>query len=84
MQDRLSNKQKLKSKNTDDAGSIYKKIILKGKNLLIEAIKDIKYGDFNYIFQDEKNASYAQKIEKRESKINWDESAESIFLELEH
>lgn len=73
---------KIKIKNTDDAGSIYKKIILKGKNLLIEAIKDIKCGDFNYIFQDEKKASYAQKIEKRESKINWDESAESIFLRV--
>ena len=32
---------KIKIKNTDDAGSIYKKIILKGKNLLIEAIKDL-------------------------------------------
>ena len=61
MQDRLSNKQKLKSKNTDDAGSIYKKIILKGKNLLIEAIKDIKYGDFNYIFQDEKKCKLCSK-----------------------
>ncbi len=73
---------KIKIENTDDAGSIYKKIILKGKNLLIEAIKDIKCGDFNYIFQDEENATYAQKIEKRESKIDWEESAESIILKV--
>ena len=62
-----------------------KKIILKGKNLLIEAIKDIKCGDFNYIFQDEKKKQVTLKRLKNESRRLIGMSQQNqFFLELEH
>ena len=58
------------------------KIIDYGKDLLIVSLKKIVDNKAKMEFQDEKKATYAEKIEKKETKINWSDSAESINLKI--
>ena len=50
-----------------------------GAKLIINALELIKNKKANFTPQDETKVTYAKKIEKTESKINWNESAEKIL-----
>ena len=52
-------------------GEIEKKLSLIGADLLIESLKNIKNENIKLINQDHSNATYAKKIDKNETKINW-------------
>ena len=53
-----------------------------GAKLIIDAIELIKNNKANFTPQDESKVIYAKKIEKIESKINWNESAEEILAKI--
>jgi methionyl-tRNA formyltransferase len=53
-----------------------------GAKLIIDALELIKNNKANFKAQDESNVSYAKKIEKSESKINWHENAEKIVAKI--
>ena len=50
--------------------------------LILECIDEIEGGKAKFIDQDEQKATYAKKINKKEGKINWDNSAENILAQI--
>ena len=72
----------IKIGENDSTELIFKQIITKGKPLLIETINKIIEGKYELEEQDEKKVTYAQKIKKNESKIDWNKSASEILLKI--
>ena len=60
-------------------GEIEKKLSVIGANLLIESLKNIEDGNSKFIDQVHSEATYAKKIEKNETKINWDLEANKVI-----
>jgi len=60
-------------------GEIEKKLSVIGANLLIENLKNIEDGNSKFIDQVHSEATYAKKIEKNETKINWDLEANKVI-----
>ena len=60
-------------------GEIEKKLSVIGANLLIESLKNIEDGNSKFIDQVHSEATYAKKIEKNETKINWDLDANKVI-----
>ena len=63
-------------------GEIEKKLSLEGANLLIEGLKFIENKNLKFIEQDHSKATYAKKIEKNESKINWNTDANKVLAHI--
>ena len=59
-----------------------KKMSNLGAKLIIDTLKLVKMNKVNFIKQDESQVSYAHKIEKTESKINWNENADKISAKI--
>ena len=53
-----------------------------GAKLILESIKLIENNKVNFIEQKESEASYAEKIRKNESKIDWNENAKKIIAKI--
>ena len=60
-------------------GEIEKKLSVIGANLLIESLKIIKIGNLKFVDQDHSQATYAEKIDKGETKINWNLDANKVL-----
>jgi len=53
-----------------------------GAQILPSIMKKIAKGDYNMISQNHQKASYANKIEKKEARINWNNSAQEIDCQI--
>ena len=53
-----------------------------GSKLILDAIELIENNKANFIEQRESEATYAKKIEKTESKINWNDNAANIIAKI--
>ncbi len=53
-----------------------------GAKLILESIKLIENNKVNFIEQKESEASYAKKIRKKESRIDWNENAKKIIAKI--
>ena len=63
-------------------GEIEKKLSLIGANLLIESLKDIGDGKSKFIHQVHSESTYAKKIDKDETKINWNLDANKVLAHI--
>jgi methionyl-tRNA formyltransferase len=63
-------------------GEIEKKLSLMGANLLIKGLKTIEDSTLKFIDQKHSNATYAKKINKGETKINWNQDANKILSHI--
>ena len=63
-------------------GEIEKKLSLEGSNLLIESLKIILTENPKFIAQDHSKATYAKKIDKNETKINWNKDANKVLAHI--
>ena len=63
-------------------GEIEKKISIEGANLLIQNLKDIENGNSKFIDQKHSQATYAKKIDKNETKINWSWDAIKVLAHI--
>lgn len=63
-------------------GEIEKKLAFEGANLLFENLKNIEAGNIKFIDQDHDQATYAKKIEKNETKINWKAEANKVLAHI--
>jgi len=61
---------------------IQKKLSLMGSDLLIESLKNIENGMAKFISQVHSNATYAEKIDKNETKINWNLDANKVIAHI--
>ena len=66
----------------ENHGEIEKKLSLEGANLLIESLKSIKNGNSKFVDQDASKATYAKKIDKNETKINWNKDANKVLAHI--
>ena len=63
-------------------GEIEKKLSVMGANLLIESFKSIESGNPKFIDQVHSEATYAKKINKNETKINWSLDASKVLSHI--
>jgi len=63
-------------------GEIEKKLSLLGADLLIESLENIVNGNSKFINQIHSEATYAKKIEKSETKINWNLDANKVLAKI--
>ncbi len=64
----------------ENHGEIEKKLSLEGASLLIESLKSIENSKF--VDQDDSRATYAKKIDKNETKINWNKDANKVLAHI--
>ena len=64
------------------SGELNKKLSVLGAKVLMDSIELIFSSKVNYKQQNEKNATYAKKINKIETQINWKEKAENIIAKI--
>jgi len=63
-------------------GEIQKKLSLIGSDLLIESLKNIENGKAKFIDQVHSDSTYAKKIDKNETKINWNLDANKVIAHI--
>ena len=63
-------------------GEIQKKLSLIGSDLLIESLKNIENGKAKFIDQVHSDSTYAKKIDKSETKINWNLDANKVIAHI--
>ena len=63
----------------DNFLSLSKKLSILGSRLIIKSLGKLKKEKVNFVTQDEKKVTYAQKIEKKESEINWNIPAKKLI-----
>ena len=63
-------------------GEIEKKLSIMGANLLIESLKNIEDGNSKFVDQVHSEATYAKKIDKGETKINWNLDAHKVLAHI--
>ncbi len=64
------------------SGKLIKKLSVIGAEALLESIELISSGKAVFNKQNEREATYAKKIEKKETKINWKDTAEDIIAKV--
>ena len=72
--------KRLKIIGVDNAGSLHEKLSLIGAELTNELCRNTN--DLKYYKQANIGVTYAKKIEKHETRINWDLSASSVALQI--
>ena len=63
-------------------GEVEKRLSVIGADLLIKSLKNIESGDIKFINQVHSEATYAKKIDKNETKINWSLDADKVIAHI--
>ena len=63
-------------------GEIEKKLSIMGANLIVENLKRLEEGNLKFIEQVHSEATYAKKIDKGETKINWSLDATKVLAHI--
>lgn len=74
--------QKIEIKKNTNAEELLNQLSDISSKLILESIDEIESGNAQFIDQNEKEATYAKKIEKKESKINWQDNAIKILAKI--
>ena len=75
-------KKELKLNQNETHGEVEKKLSVIGANLLVESLKNIEEGKKKFINQEHSQATYAKKIDKEETKINWNLNANEVLAHI--
>ena len=75
----ICNKYEIEIKKQDNSETISEKLSLIASEKILDEIDNIIDGKANFIEQEHDKATYANKIEKTEGKINWNIKAEEIL-----
>ena len=73
---------KVKIDKDSTSGELVKKLSIIGAEALKESIDLVSLKKANFIKRNEKEATYAKKIDKIESRINWSDKAENIIAKI--
>tara|TARA_A100001037_G_scaffold275814_1_gene274586 strand:- start:161 stop:1090 length:930 start_codon:yes stop_codon:yes gene_type:complete len=66
----------------DDANSLHDKLAMKGAELILETLSRLKKNNILPVSQNSLVASYAPKLKKEESLVDWQQDARSIFNKI--
>lgn len=69
----------IKIEDSDDTGSLFEKLSILGRDLLIETLPKIFAGNNESIPQDQSKVTFSPMISKEEEKINWENTATDIY-----
>ena len=72
----------IKIEITDNFTLLSKKLSNIGSKLILESLEKLKKSKVDFIEQDETLATYANKIEKAEAKINWNIEAKKLIAKI--
>ena len=72
-------KSKINLSKNDNYESVNKALSILGAKMIVESLKLIEQNRTKFVEQDESLASYAQKINKSEAEINWNQKAKKIL-----
>ena len=75
----VCNKYEIEIKKQDNSETLSEKLSLIASEKILDEIDNIIDGKANFIEQEHDKATYANKIEKTEGKINWNIKAEEIL-----
>ena len=73
---------KIKIDKDDNYQSLSEKLSFLGSKMILDALEKIEKNDLKWVDQVESKASYAKKIEKKESEINWNMPADKIIAKI--
>ncbi len=73
---------KIKIDKNSTSGELIKKLSIVGADALKKSIELVSNGKAIFQKQNEKEATYAKKIDKKETKINWKDTAENIIAKI--
>ncbi|MFH1645551.1 MAG: methionyl-tRNA formyltransferase [Candidatus Omnitrophota bacterium] len=62
----------------EDALSLFNRLSLLGKDVLVESLDLVEKGDVKFIKQDASKATYVPKLKKEDGLIDWSQSAKTI------
>ena len=63
-------------------GEIEKQLSIMGANLLIKSLKNIEDGNSKFIDQVHSESTYAKKVDKSETKINWNLDSHKVLAHI--
>ena len=75
-------KEKIPIDKNDDYESLSNKLSVLGSKLILKSLDLLENDSFKFIDQDNSKATYARKIEKKESKIVWRLPAENVLAQI--
>ena len=74
--------ERIKIEPQDNFVTLSRKLSILGSKLIIKSLDRLKDEKVNFIEQDENKVTYAKKIEKKESEINWNIPAKNIIANI--
>lgn len=74
--------KKIKIEKEDNYSTLSNKLSILGSELILKSLKLIEEKNYKFINQDEKKVTYAKKIDKLESKINWDMPSKNLIAKI--
>ncbi len=74
--------EKIKIEKNDNYNSLSKKLANLGSKLILRSLNLIEKNDYNLTEQNDDLASYAKKIEKKESEIKWNIPAKNLIAKI--
>ncbi len=75
-------KSKLTISKDTNSEKLSKELSNLGSKLILDSLKLIQNKSAKFVEQDEKEATYAKKIDKKEAKLNWKNSAKKIIAKI--
>jgi methionyl-tRNA formyltransferase len=74
--------ESIKIEPQDNFVTLSKKLSILGSKLILKSLDQLKDEKVNFIEQDETKVTYAKKIKKKESEINWNIPAKNIIANI--
>ena len=74
--------ESLPIERTDDVGSMFDKLSLLGKEMLLKMLPDFLAGDVEEIPQDEEKVTYSPNISREEEQVSWEKTATLIDCQV--
>ncbi len=78
----IISQREIEISEADDTGTLFEKLSLLGRDLLLDTLPDILSGQNESIVQDESKVTYSPMISKAEEQIDWTKSAKEIFNQV--
>ena len=82
MQDHICSKKKILIQKDDNYMSISNKLANLGSITILDALEMIEKNNFKWFDQDETQATYAKKILKKESEVDWNQNADQLIAKI--
>ena len=74
--------EKIKIEKDDNYSTLSNKLSILGSELILKSLKLIEEKNYSFTDQDENKVTYAKKIDKLESKINWNMPSRNIIAKI--